>query len=183
MRISVFGLGYVGAVSAACLANARHEVIGVDPDASKVDLINRGLPPVIEADLAELTKAGVETGRLKATTNPHAALSDADLAVVAVGTRSHRNGSIDLSFVRRVAEQIGELIRDRDEDSVTGVPLLSSIPVLGNLFKTTQTLVRRTELLVLITPRVVRGAPQARAVTEELRKRLTILQDVIASAE
>ena len=63
MRISVFGLGYVGAVSAACLANARHEVIGVDPDASKVDLIGRGLPPVIEADLAELTKAGVATGR------------------------------------------------------------------------------------------------------------------------
>ncbi|MCZ6457687.1 MAG: nucleotide sugar dehydrogenase [Actinobacteria bacterium] len=121
MRISVFGLGYVGSVSAACLANARHEVIGVDPDASKVDLINRGLPPVIEADLAELTKAGVETGRLKATTNPHAALSDADLAVVAVGTRSQRNGSIDLSFVRRVAEQIGELIRDRDDYLVIAI--------------------------------------------------------------
>lgn len=121
MRISVFGLGYVGAVSAACLANARHEVIGVDPDASKVDLISRGLPPVIEADLAELTKAGVRTGRLRATTNPHEALADADLAVVAVGTRSQRNGSIDLSFVRRVAEQIGELIRDRDDYLVVAI--------------------------------------------------------------
>ena len=71
---------------------------------------------------------------------------------------------------------LGGLIRDRDEDSVTGVPLLSSIPVLGNLFKTTQTQTRRTELLVLITPRVVRDRREALEVTDELRRRLRTLE-------
>ena len=70
---------------------------------------------------------------------------------------------------------LGGLIRDRDEDSISGIPLLSSIPVLGNLFKTTQTQVRRTELLVLITPRVVRDRREALEVTAELRRRLSTL--------
>jgi general secretion pathway protein D len=78
---------------------------------------------------------------------------------------------------------LGGLIRERSSESVSGIPVLMDIPLLGNLFKTTGQGMQRTELLVLITPRVVRGAAQARAVTEELRKRLTILQDVIASAE
>jgi general secretion pathway protein D len=70
---------------------------------------------------------------------------------------------------------LGGLIRDRNEDSSSGVPLLSSIPLLGNLFKTTQTQVRRTELLVLITPRVVRDRSEALEVTDELRRRLSKL--------
>jgi general secretion pathway protein D len=93
------------------------------------------------------------------------------------------------SILTTVAVQSGEtvalggLIRERSSESVSGIPVLMDIPLLGNLFKTTGQGMQRTELLVLITPRVVRGAAQARAVTEELRKRLTILHDVIASAE
>jgi len=93
------------------------------------------------------------------------------------------------SILTTVAVQSGEtvalggLIRERSTESVSGIPVLMDIPLLGNLFKTTGQGMQRTELLVLITPRVVRGVAQARAVTEELRKRLTILQDVIASAE
>ncbi len=78
---------------------------------------------------------------------------------------------------------LGGLIRERSEEAVSGIPVLMDIPLLGNLFKTTGQGVQRTELLVLITPRVVRGAAEARAVTDELRKRLTVLRDVIASAE
>jgi general secretion pathway protein D len=78
---------------------------------------------------------------------------------------------------------LGGLIRERSTESVTGVPILMDIPILGNLFKTTGQGTQRTELLVLITPRVVRGAAQARAVTDELRRRLTTLRDVVASAE
>ncbi|NIR61166.1 MAG: hypothetical protein GWO02_17510 [Gammaproteobacteria bacterium] len=71
---------------------------------------------------------------------------------------------------------LGGLIRDRNEDGVTGVPLLSEIPVFGNLFKTTEDLMRRTELLVLITPRVVRNRREALDVTEELRRRLSAIE-------
>jgi len=93
------------------------------------------------------------------------------------------------SIVTTIAVQSGEtvalggLIRERSEEAVSGIPILMDIPLLGNLFKTTGQVAQRTELLVLITPRVVRGAAQARAVTDELRKRLTVLQDVIAAAE
>jgi general secretion pathway protein D len=78
---------------------------------------------------------------------------------------------------------LGGLIRERSTESVTGIPILMDIPILGNLFKTTGRDAQRTELLVLITPRVVRGASEARAVTDELRRRLTTLYDVVALAE
>ena len=73
---------------------------------------------------------------------------------------------------------LGGLIRERDEESVLGIPILSDIPILGNLFKTTSQLSNRTELLILITPRVVRDQAEARAVTDELRQRLTTLKSV-----
>lgn len=111
MRISVFGLGYVGAVSAACLAADGHMVVGVDNDPVKVDLLNQGRSPVIEAGLEELISEGVGTGRLRATTDCDEAVAGADLAFVCVGTPSKGNGSLDLRYLRRVADDIGQAIR------------------------------------------------------------------------
>src|SRR3954467_1153291 len=110
MKISVLGLGYVGAVSAACLSKEGHDVIGVDPERTKVDLINAGRSPIIEKDIGEMIAEQVAIGRLAATTDVDAAIRQTDLAFVCVGTPSLANGGIDLKYIRRVCEQIGKAI-------------------------------------------------------------------------
>jgi len=110
MKICVLGLGYVGAVSAALLARDGHEVIGIDPERSKVDLINEGRSPIIEKDLGEIMLEQVRAGRLHAATNLDDAVRHTDLALVCVGTPSQPNGGIDLRYVKRVCEQIGKVL-------------------------------------------------------------------------
>jgi GDP-mannose 6-dehydrogenase len=112
MKISIMGLGYVGAVSAGCLAQQGHEVIGVDPQQAKVDLINAGRTPIIEKDIGEIIARAVSEGRLRATSDVHEAVRHTDLSLICVGTPSLGNGHIDLKFVRRVCEQIGEGIKE-----------------------------------------------------------------------
>lgn len=113
MRISVFGIGYVGAVSAGCLASDGHEVVAVDPNTAKVDLINRGLVPIVERDIGERIRDAVQAGRLRATTSAADAVMDSELSLVCVGTPSQFNGNLDLSFVRRVCENIGDALRHK----------------------------------------------------------------------
>jgi GDP-mannose 6-dehydrogenase len=110
MKISVLGLGYVGAVSAGCLARDGHEVIGVDPERVKVDLINEGRSPIIEKDIGGIIAEAVAAGRLAASTDLEAAVRHTDLALVCVGTPSMPNGGLDLRYVRRVCEQIGKTL-------------------------------------------------------------------------
>ncbi len=114
MKIVVLGLGYVGAVSAACLASDGHQVIGVDPNQTKVDLINAGKTPIIEAAVGDMISAEVKSGRLRATTQVEEAIRSSDVSLICVGTPSQPNGNIDLSYVRRVCEQIGEALRGND---------------------------------------------------------------------
>jgi GDP-mannose 6-dehydrogenase len=111
MRISIFGLGYVGAVSASCLAADGHTVVGVDSNPVKVDLLNAARAPVIEDRLAELTADSVKGGRLRATTSCQEAIRATDLAFLCVGTPSRSNGSLDLAHLRRVSEEIGDALR------------------------------------------------------------------------
>ena len=111
MKISVLGLGYVGAVSAGCLARDGHEVIGVDPERTKVDLINAGRSPIIEKDIDGIIAEQVAAGRLAASTDVSTAVRHTDLVFVAVGTPSLPNGGIDLKYIRRVCEQIGRSIQ------------------------------------------------------------------------
>lgn len=113
MKISIFGLGYVGTVSAGCLANDGHTVIGVDPVPDKVELINQGLSPIIEAHIGEIVAACVKDGRLRATSDTVQAIADTELSFVCVGTPSQPNGNLDLRYVRRVCEQIGEALRQK----------------------------------------------------------------------
>ena len=111
MRICVLGLGYVGTVSAACLAQEGHEVVGVDPEPRKVDLINAGKTPIIEKDVGPIIQRQVAAGRLRASTDVAAAVGQADLSLVCVGTPSRANGDIELKFVRRVCDEIGAALR------------------------------------------------------------------------
>ena len=113
MRVSVFGLGYVGTVSAGCLAHDGHEVVGVDPVATKVDLINLGQSPIIETEIGEIIAATSRAGRLRATSDTAGAIRDTELSFVCVGTPSQANGNLDLRYIRRICEQIGEALKTK----------------------------------------------------------------------
>lgn len=113
-NISVFGLGYVGAVSLACLADNGHKVLGVDVNPTKVNIINEGRSPIIEHGLDELLCKGVESGAIRATSDSRAAIHETDLSIICVGTPSNTNGSLDLRYVERVALEIGEALATKD---------------------------------------------------------------------
>lgn len=113
MKISIFGLGYVGAVSAGCIATDGHHVTGVDPNQTKVDLINKGITPIIEKDIGEKISASVLAGHLRATTSVREAVLGSEMSLICVGTPSQMNGNLDLSFVRRVCEEIGKELREK----------------------------------------------------------------------
>jgi GDP-mannose 6-dehydrogenase len=113
MKISIFGLGYVGTVSAGCLASEGHQVIGVDPNRTKVDLVNRGLSPIIEKDIGEMISNADKEKRLTATTDVREAVLGTDMSLICVGTPSQLNGNLDLSHVRKVCEEIGAAIKGK----------------------------------------------------------------------
>ncbi|HET8641846.1 MAG TPA: nucleotide sugar dehydrogenase [Pseudonocardiaceae bacterium] len=110
MKISVFGLGYVGCVSAACLAARGHEVVGVDVNPVKIDLITRGQAPVVEEQIGELTAEVVGSGALRAGADVDAAVGATEVSLVCVGTPSAPNGSLSTTYLERVAEQIGQAL-------------------------------------------------------------------------
>ena len=113
MRVSVFGLGYVGSVSSAAFAADGHDVVGIDVNADKVAAINEGRSPIVEPGLGDLLQQGVRTGKLRATTSTADAINSSDLSLVCVGTPSRRNGSLDLTYLVRVCEEIGTVLRDK----------------------------------------------------------------------
>ena len=115
MRISVFGLGYVGTVCAACLADQGHEVIGVDKSESKVELIRFGRSPIVERDIDDLVARSVKNRRLTATLDATEAVASSDISFICVGTPSRPNGALDLSGVDTVAAEIGRAIRVKAE--------------------------------------------------------------------
>ncbi|MBI3230053.1 MAG: UDP-glucose/GDP-mannose dehydrogenase family protein [Burkholderiales bacterium] len=114
MKISIFGLGYVGAVSAGCLASDGHHVVGVDPNRTKVELINQGTTPIIEKDIGEMIAATVKSGHLRATLDVRDAVLSTDMSLICVGTPSQLNGNLDLSHVRKVCQEIGAAIKEKD---------------------------------------------------------------------
>ncbi len=113
LSVSVFGLGYVGVVSAACLAKKGHVVVGIDIDPCKVELINKGETPIVENQLGDLLKKGVTDGLISATTDPRAAVLATDISIVCVGTPSLANGNLNVQAVETVCRQIGEAIKEK----------------------------------------------------------------------
>jgi GDP-mannose 6-dehydrogenase len=119
MRVSVFGLGYVGCVSAACLADRGNEVLGVDVSREKLDMVRRGQAPVVEERIGELTAQVVRSGALRVAASAAEGVAGSDLSLVCVGTPSAPNGSLSTSYLERVAEEIGAaLARKRERHTV-----------------------------------------------------------------
>jgi GDP-mannose 6-dehydrogenase len=121
MRVSVFGLGYVGSVSAASFAADGHTVIGVDVNSDKVASLNEGRSPIVEKGLDEMIRSGAANGSLRATTDTTDAVNSTDLSLLCVGTPSRKNGSLDLSYLERVCQQIGEALKAKADYHVVVV--------------------------------------------------------------
>ena len=119
MVVSVFGLGYVGIVSASCFARDGINVIGVDVSEAKVDNINKGVSPIIETGLSDLLSNGIENGRIEATTALDEAIAKSEVSLISVGTPSREDGALDLSFVNKVCEDIAaEVSRTKDSHTI-----------------------------------------------------------------
>lgn len=116
MKISVFGLGYVGVVTAACLAKEGHEIIGIDISESKVDLVNSGKTPIIEEGIAELVAEQVANGSMRASLSAAEGVTNSDMAIICVGTPSRPSGALNQEYLIRVTEEIASQIKDRTSD-------------------------------------------------------------------
>jgi GDP-mannose 6-dehydrogenase len=111
--VSIFGLGYVGSVSAACFASMGHRVVGVDVSRAKVDMLESGRSPIIEARMSEMVMEGHNSCRLHATIDPQQAIRESEISFVCVGTPSLRSGKLDLSHIEHVAREIGTALREK----------------------------------------------------------------------
>jgi GDP-mannose 6-dehydrogenase len=118
LSVSVFGLGYVGSVSAACFASMGHKVIGVDVSRAKVEMMGSGRTPIVEARMSEMVAQAHKAGLLQATTDATAAVLNSEVSFVCVGTPSLKNGKLDLSHIESVAREIGAAIRKKNSPHV-----------------------------------------------------------------
>ncbi len=121
MRISIFGLGYVGCVSAARLAEAGHEVIGVDVNPEKVAMVNAGISPIVEPGLESLLAFTVNSGRLRATVSAPEGIAGSDMALICVGTPGYSNGQLNVDVLRQLCGEIGRELHHRDQPFVVVV--------------------------------------------------------------
>jgi GDP-mannose 6-dehydrogenase len=121
LNVSIFGLGYVGAVSAACLAERGHHLIGVDPNQTKVDMLNKGAAPIVEAGLGELMADAVKNKRMSATANTEDAVLRSEISIICVGTPSQNNGNLDFHYLENVCREIGEALAKKSSFHVVVV--------------------------------------------------------------
>jgi GDP-mannose 6-dehydrogenase len=121
MNVVVVGLGYVGAVTAACLSKLGHSVVGVDVDLHKLEPLERGVSPIVEPGLDDLLATGVAAGRLRATTDATEAVGESEVSLLCVGTPSRRNGSLDFTYLERATAQVGAALKDKSSYHVVVV--------------------------------------------------------------
>jgi GDP-mannose 6-dehydrogenase len=113
VRISIFGLGYVGCVTAACLAENGHSVVGVDVNDEKVKSINEGKSPIIEPEISNMVEKAAKAGTLRATTSTEEAILRSDVSLISVGTPANGNGSMNLCYIESCCQQVGKALRKK----------------------------------------------------------------------
>lgn len=162
MQISIFGLGYVGCVGAACLAKLGHKVIGVDVNENKVRLINEGKPTIIEEGIAELCMEAHQKGLMSATTDTMAAIAATDISFIVVGTPSSKEGHLNLNYIYAVAKQIGEALRVKNtQDAMHLVAIRSTVlpgtnEKVGQIIEEASGLKRDKDFTVVSNPEFLR---------------------------
>lgn len=121
MKVSIFGIGHVGSVVAACLSESGHEVTAVDPEKIKVSCINEGRSPIVENGLDELIEKNVKAGRLRATTDYRDAVMETEISLICVGTPSEENGALDYKYIKEICRQLGETLKAKNDYHVVVV--------------------------------------------------------------
>ena len=164
MNISIFGLGYVGCVGAACLAKLGHRVVGVDVNENKVRLINEGKPTIIEEGIAELCAEAHAKGLMSATMDVHEAVHATDVSFIVVGTPSSKEGHLNLNYIYKVAEQIGAALSDKpaNKDGLRHIVAIRSTVLpgtnekVGEIIAQASGLVRGKDFTIVSNPEFLR---------------------------
>ena len=164
MKISIFGLGYVGCVGAACLAKLGHNVIGVDVNENKVNLMNQGKPTIIEEGIAELCAEAHEKGLMSATMDVREAVHATDVSFIVVGTPSSKEGHLNLNYIYKVAEQIGVALSDKpaNKDGLRHIVAIRSTVLpgtnekVGEIIAQASGLVRGKDFTIVSNPEFLR---------------------------
>ncbi len=164
MNISIFGLGYVGCVGAACLAKLGHQVVGVDVNENKVRLINEGKPTIIEEGIAELCAEAHEKGLMNATMDVREAVHGTDVSFIVVGTPSSKEGHLNLNYIYKVAEQIGAALSDKpaNKDGLRHIVAIRSTVLpgtnekVGEIIAQASGLVRGKDFTIVSNPEFLR---------------------------
>ena len=175
MNISIFGLGYVGCVGAACLAKLGHRAIGNDVSENKVNLINQGRPTIIEAEIEELVKEGHDKGMLEATMDYRYAVHNSEISFVCVGTPSSKEGHLNLNYIYGVARQIGQAMRDKDGFHIVAIRstvLPGTNQKVGEIIQEASGKVRGKDFTVVSNPEFLR---EGTAVQDYLNPPLTLI--------
>lgn len=159
MKVSIFGLGYVGCVSAGCLASKGNKVIGIDVSDIKVNLINSGRPTIIEKDIDRLIEEGQKSGNLVATLDSDYAVLNSDISIISVGTPSSKKGHLNLEYVYRVAEEIGEALKKKEDFHVVAIRstvLPGTNEKIGNIIEEFSGKKRNEDFAVVSNPEFLR---------------------------
>lgn len=175
MQISMFGLGYVGCVGAACLAKLGHHVIGNDISENKVNLLNQGKPTIIEAEIDELCREAHEKGLLEATMDCHYAVHNSEISFIVVGTPSSKEGHLNLDYIYNVAHQIGEAMADKDEFHIIAIRstvLPGTNKKVGEIIEKVSGKRRREDFAVVSNPEFLR---EGTAVHDYMNPPLTLI--------
>lgn len=175
MDISIFGLGYVGCVGAACLAKLGHHVIGNDISENKVDLINQGRPTIIEAEIEELVAEGRKSGRLEASTDVRYTVLNSNISFICVGTPSSRDGHLKLDYIYGVAQQIGEALKEKDSFHIIAIRstvLPGTNKRVGEIVAEASGKVRDRDFTVVSNPEFLR---EGTSVTDYMNPPLTLI--------
>lgn len=175
MNISMFGLGYVGCVGAACLAKLGHHVIGNDISENKVNLLNQGRPTIIEAGIAELCREAHEKGLLEATMDCRYAVHNSDISFIVVGTPSTKEGHLNLNDIYGVARQIGEALADKDTFHIVAIRstvLPGTNAKVGEIIAEASGKVRGKDFTVVSNPEFLR---EGTAVQDYMSPPLTLI--------
>lgn len=159
MDISIFGLGYVGCVTAGCLARYGHRVTGVDVNEAKVKMIESGIPTIVERDINELIASGVSSGRIFATVDAEEAVKKSDVSIICVGTPSDREGHLDLSGIFQTAHEIGAALKTKE--TFHTILIRSTVPPgtndkTGKIIEQVSGKVRNTDFAVVSNPEFLR---------------------------
>ncbi len=175
MNISMFGLGYVGCVGAACLAELGHHVIGNDVSENKVNLLNRGKPTIIEAEIEDLVKKAHERGLLEATMDYHYAVHHSEISFIVVGTPSSKEGHLNLDYIYGVARQIGQAMIDKDDFHIVAIRstvLPGTNAKVGQIIAEASGKIRGKDFAVVSNPEFLR---EGTAVRDYMNPPLTLI--------